>query len=103
MVQKDFWTARIQERSAIYALCAAIYPWMSTRRKEAIVKLMYSCIPVDLQKNNISGYRGVSWNSKKGKWRAGFNGSDKYVHLGYFDLPKEAAKVVKEYRNREVA
>lgn len=43
-----------------------------------------------MQRNNISGYRGVHFTTKSGKWRAqiGFNGGIKV--LGDFNTPEEA-------------
>lgn len=43
------------------------------------------------QKSNTSGYIGVSWS--EGKWRAYIRTGGKLIHLGYFDDPKEAARV----------
>lgn len=44
------------------------------------------------RKNNTSGWKGVSWDKDRKKWRAiiGINGGQK--HLGLFQDPKEAAK-----------
>ncbi len=42
------------------------------------------------QRNNTSGYIGVSWNRRRKKWRAYINGKGK--HLGYFDDIKDAAR-----------
>jgi len=44
------------------------------------------------QRNNTSGYKGVSWFKRVGKWHARIqiNGRDK--HLGYFDILEEAAR-----------
>lgn len=43
-------------------------------------------------KNNISGFKGVSWFKKTNQWRAriGLDGRDRL--LGYFDDPTAAAK-----------
>ena len=48
---------------------------------------------VKKQKNNTSGYKGVTWYKKTGKWKAqiGINGKKK--NLGYFDCPKKAYEV----------
>ncbi|EFC7229532.1 HNH endonuclease, partial [Escherichia coli] len=43
------------------------------------------------QKNNKSGYRGVSWDAKYGKWRARINASGKCINLGYHDTAELAA------------
>ena len=44
-----------------------------------------------MQKNNTSGYKGVSWNKERRKWSAYIrtNGSIKF--LGYFAVLREAA------------
>ncbi len=48
---------------------------------------------LDTQKNNTSGYPGVSFNKSRNKWvaRIGENGIRKY--LGAFDDPKEGSQV----------
>lgn len=45
-----------------------------------------------LRSNNRSGYTGVSWHAKLGKWRVTI-ALDRKISLGCFDDPKEAAKV----------
>lgn len=56
-----------------------------------------------LQRNNTSGYRGVSWKKDKKKWKAYLMVNNKQVHLGYFDDPLTAAleydKRVREIRD----
>lgn len=37
----------------------------------------------NLNKNNTSGYKGVSWNKKSQKWRAYITVNRKYIHLGH--------------------
>jgi hypothetical protein len=44
-----------------------------------------------LSSSNTSGYKGVGWNKRKGKWRAGIMIDGKPIHLGYFGTPEEAA------------
>lgn len=44
-----------------------------------------------LQRNNSSGYRGVSWKKDKQKWKAYLMVNNKQVHLGYFTDIKSAA------------
>ena len=39
---------------------------------------------------NTSGYKGVSWNSSKNKWRARLTVDGKSMHIGYFDTAEEA-------------
>jgi len=41
-------------------------------------------------KNNTSGYKGVSRDKDKKKWRAQIGKNGKLRHLGYFDCPQEA-------------
>lgn len=43
-----------------------------------------------LAKNNKSGFRGVSWFSKSGKWRAVITCDGKYQHLGLFESKNQA-------------
>lgn len=44
-----------------------------------------------LQKNNKSGFKGVSWCEKRKHWRARIKVDYKEVWLGYFESPKEAS------------
>lgn len=41
-------------------------------------------------RSNKSGYRGVSFHKRIGKYAAGFRKDGKSVHLGYFDDPEVA-------------
>lgn len=50
-----------------------------------------------LNKNNKSGYRGVSWFKLLNKWRVCVKVQGKQKTLGYFSDLKEAAKVSKAY------
>jgi hypothetical protein len=45
------------------------------------------------QKNNSSGFKGVSWFKALGKWQARIQVNRKQRHLGFFDDKIEAAKV----------
>lgn len=49
-----------------------------------------------IPKNNISGYKGVSWCSQLGKWRAylqvKIDDKKKAVYLGCYENPVEGAK-----------
>ena len=47
-----------------------------------------------LQKNNTSGYRGVSWHKGSQKWHARVAYRGKSYSLGYYDNPKEASEIV---------
>jgi hypothetical protein len=44
-----------------------------------------------LQKNNTSGYKGVSWDKQKNKWRAKITHQGKTRHIGLYDNKHEAA------------
>lgn len=52
--------------------------------------------PHGLQKNNYSGFVGVSWYSPSGKWRARTKMWGKCIHLGHF---KTRELAYKEYIN----
>lgn len=41
---------------------------------------------------SASGYKGVHWNDKSGKWVARVGRKTKGVYLGYWDKPEDAAK-----------
>lgn len=49
-----------------------------------------------LQKNNTSGYAGVSWAKREQKWRARIKIDGKEKHLGYFSN-KDDAILAKKY------
>lgn len=42
-------------------------------------------------KNNKSGFKGVSQHGQTGKWVARIGGGGEYKHLGCFDTPEEAS------------
>lgn len=44
-----------------------------------------------LQKNNTSGFKGVSLSSRSGMWHAQIKVSGKQTYLGRFNTPEEAA------------
>jgi len=48
------------------------------------------------QTNNKSGFKGVSWNKNKQKYHARIKAQGKYVHIGYYDNPIDAAKAYDE-------
>lgn len=50
-----------------------------------------------MQVSNTSGYIGVSWDKKAGKWVARASMDGKRKRLGYFDDPAEAAEVRDHY------
>jgi hypothetical protein len=43
------------------------------------------------QKNNTSGYKGVSWSKKQNKWLANISYMKRTINLGYFDDIERAA------------
>ncbi len=45
-----------------------------------------------IQANNTSGYKGVSWHKRDGKWNVNINVNQKKTHLGYFTCLIKAAK-----------
>jgi hypothetical protein len=46
---------------------------------------------IGLLRTNRSGYRGVSLNSRSGKWHAQIKINGKQTYLGRFDTPEQAA------------
>ncbi len=44
-----------------------------------------------VRSSSKSGFKGVSWHSRVGKWRACIKAGGKHVHIGYFDNREEAA------------
>jgi hypothetical protein len=46
-----------------------------------------------LRSSNTSGFRGVSWQSRVGKWRASVHQNGKPIYLGYFTDKEQAAKI----------
>lgn len=51
------------------------------------------------QKNNVSGYKGVSFHEKSQKYYARITISGITKTLGYFDTPEEASKVYNQAAN----
>jgi len=45
-----------------------------------------------IRKNNTSGFKGVSFNTQVGRYKAAIVKKKKYYHLGFFDTPEEAYK-----------
>lgn len=45
-----------------------------------------------LSSNNTSGFKGVFWNTRSGKWRAAIRLPGKQQRLGYFHTPEAAAE-----------
>lgn len=54
-----------------------------------------------MNRNNTSGFKGVSWNKVAKKWETRIKVDKKYLFLGYFLNKKDAfktyRKAVKEY------
>lgn len=50
--------------------------------------------------SNSSGFKGVSWDSKKGKWQAKVMVNGKTTFLGYYCNPKDAANAASNGRAR---
>lgn len=42
--------------------------------------------------SNTSGYKGVSWDSHAGKWKADMQANSQRISLGYFSDPSDAAR-----------
>jgi hypothetical protein len=51
-----------------------------------------------LEGRGTSRYRGVCWDARKNKWRAGVKLNYKLHNLGYFDSEEEAARIASEWR-----
>ena len=47
-------------------------------------------------KKNTSGYKGVSFHTRVGRWRAVIKINNKHKHLGYFDSPEAAFLVYRK-------
>ncbi|MED3832962.1 HNH endonuclease [Peribacillus frigoritolerans] len=45
-----------------------------------------------IRSDNVSGYKGVSWDRKNSKWKVGITVSSKWIHLGRFESLTDAAK-----------
>jgi len=51
-------------------------------------------------KNNISGFKGVSWHREQGKWRAEISCQNKRYWLGFFTSALEAHQAYAEASRR---
>jgi hypothetical protein len=47
-------------------------------------------------KNNTSGFKGVTWSKQRKKWFAKINVVGQQVHLGFFDDPAVASRAYEE-------
>ena len=52
------------------------------------------------QKNNTSGYKGVSWNKQNKKWLANIRVNRKTIYLGYFDDILEASEAYRKAKEK---
>lgn len=50
-----------------------------------------------INKNNLSGFKGVGLHKKTGKWQARAGVGGKRKHLGLFNTPEEASKVYNDF------
>ena len=50
-----------------------------------------------LNKNNKSGYKGVSWNKKYNKWEVFITINYKHICLGRYDNLEDAVRARKDY------
>ena len=48
------------------------------------------------RKNNLSGFKGVSYHKRMGKWAGKITIRYEQKHLGYFDTPEEAHEAYKK-------
>lgn len=55
---------------------------------------------VKLRVDNASGCRGVNWNHREHKWVARVQHHKQRIHVGKFDLLKDAIAAVKEARDQ---
>lgn len=55
-----------------------------------------------IQSNNTSGFRGVCYHKRKGKWQANSRINGKFVYLGIFNTKEEAAAAVIESRRKHM-
>lgn len=53
-----------------------------------------------INKNNTSGFKGVSWSKNINRWHASIWLKRKNIHIGYFKNKKTAAKAYDEFSKR---
>lgn len=53
-------------------------------------------------RNGSSSFRGVSWHADKHVWRATAQIGGEWKFLGYFDDEQEAARIVSEWRSKNM-
>lgn len=49
-----------------------------------------------IDKNNTSGFKGVSWDCKNGKWQVRIGINNRNIHIGYFVNIEAAARAYDE-------
>jgi hypothetical protein len=49
-----------------------------------------------MQSNNTSGYKGVTWDYVKSRWKAHIRVKGKTINLGHFDTPEQAHEEYKK-------
>ncbi len=71
--------------------------------QEAIIQTVPTVLEYTNKSSNRSGYRGVSRDTYRGKWRAGYKTNGKTIHLGMFDDVHDAGCAASDYRLKHVA
>lgn len=51
-----------------------------------------NCSNRKINKNNKSGFKGISWSKKGGAWSASIGVNNKRLHLGYYKNKEDAAR-----------
>lgn len=67
----------------------------SDNRREnlRIVSRLQNCANTPARSENCLGYKGVSFDKRKGKYRARIGNDYERIWLGYFDNPHDAARM----------
>lgn len=53
-----------------------------------------------MQRNNISGFIGVTWYARTSRWRAAIQVNGRQIHIGYFDTPEQASAAYQRAKGR---
>lgn len=56
-----------------------------------------NCMNQGISANNSSGYKGVSWHKKTGKWQVACKIKTKHYYLGVYDTAIQASRVYQEF------
>lgn len=67
---------------------------ISNLRKASVAQNAWNC---GKSSRNKSGYKGVSFNSEKKKWRAAIRCNKKDVLIGYYATPESASEAYQKY------